>query len=136
MLIDEKNIIGGFRYARFILYRKITRIARSPCHTHSSDRIRGHPFASPRGRVVVRINDVEARCKQVIFPINDLVLPNVAGRCLIVVFPANRLDNPMFLCYNVSRISENIILRKNTLWRIGYGQNFLRKGLFEGSQKR
>ena len=28
MLIDEKNIIGGFRYAQFILYRKIARIAR------------------------------------------------------------------------------------------------------------
>ena len=24
MLIDEKNIIGGFRYAQFILYRKTT----------------------------------------------------------------------------------------------------------------
>ena len=94
------------------------------------------PIASPWGRVVVRINDVEARCKQVIFPINDLVLPNVVGRRLTVVFPANRLDNHVLLCYNVSRISENIILRKNTLWSIGYGQNFLRKGLFEGSQKR
>lgn len=79
---------------------------------------------------MIRMNEVEARCKCEIFPINDVVF------ALTVAFPAKRLDNHVFLCYNVSRISENIILRKNTLWGIGYGQNFLRKGLFEGCQKR
>ena len=38
MLIDEKNIIGGFRYAQFILYRKVARIASGESKKHSRKR--------------------------------------------------------------------------------------------------
>jgi hypothetical protein len=35
MLIDEKNIIGGFRYAQFILYRKVAWNARGRSKKYS-----------------------------------------------------------------------------------------------------
>ena len=38
MLIDEKNIIGGFRYAQFILYRKAAWIARGRGKKYSRKR--------------------------------------------------------------------------------------------------